>query len=175
MAELCVLGLLQILHDHSCRHHSAVQVVHTESLQILHGKVFVESLAGGTLGECPVVHLIGDVTCPEYSGKHSSLASLKEYFLGGKVFHELVDALCRSLGKEKFSRTDVQERKSAAGLPEMHCCQEIVLAAVEHILCQSHTGSDQLCDASLHQSLGELGVLQLVADGHTPACSHQFG
>ena len=57
----------------------------------------------------------------------------------------------------------------------MHCCQKIVLAAVEHILCQSHTGSDQLCDTSLYQSLGELGVLQLVADGHTPACSHQFG
>ena len=39
----------------------------------------------------------------------------------------------------------------------------------------SRTGSDQLCDTSLYQSLGELGVLQLVADGHTPACSHQFG
>ena len=47
--------------------------------------------------------------------------------------------------------------------------EEVVLLVVQHIVVHGHARRHQLCDAALHQLLRQLGVLQLVTDGHAPS------
>ena len=55
MADVRVLGNLQVLHDGTCRHDAALQVLHAETLQALGTKMFQEFLSGRLLGKHPVV------------------------------------------------------------------------------------------------------------------------
>ena len=56
----------------------------------------------------------------------------------------------------------------------MHAGQEVVLLIVQHVVREGHTRGHQLCDTSLHQFLRQLGVFQLVADGHAFASTNQL-
>ena len=53
--------------------------------------------------------------------------------------------------------------------------QEIVLLVVEHGVLHGHTRRHQFCDAALDELLCQLGVFQLVTDGHTFAGTDELG
>ena len=53
----------------------------------------------------------------------------------------------------------------------MHGCQEIVLLVVQHVIAQGYTRRHQFGNTSFNELLRQLGILQLVTDGHTLACS----
>ena len=150
MTHLRVLCLFQIKHDDTRCHHSAMQVIHPESLEVFHSEVLIEPLAGGALGEGPVVHLEGGMPCAERAIEHRALATLIEDLLGSEVLHQLIDVLGCSLGGEKLAGADIQECQTAGGLAEVDGCQEVVLAAVEHVLRHGHTRCNELRDAALH-------------------------
>ena len=70
----------------------------------------------------------------------------------------------------------------------MDGCEEVVFLVVEHIVAHGHTRCDEFGDPPLHHfvHLGEpllsfngcpflLGILQLVADGHTFTGPDEFG
>ena len=70
----------------------------------------------------------------------------------------------------------------------MDGCKEVVLLVIEHIVAHGHTRCDQFGDAALHHfiHLGQsflsldglaflLGILQLVADGHSLARPDELG
>ena len=56
----------------------------------------------------------------------------------------------------------------------MDSSQKVVLFIVQHIVGEGHTWCHQFRDASLHKFLGELGVFELVADGHTLTSPDEF-
>ncbi len=57
----------------------------------------------------------------------------------------------------------------------MHSPEEVVLAVVEDIVSQGHAGGDKLGDVALDQAvLHQLGVFELLADGHTFAGPDEF-
>ena len=53
--------------------------------------------------------------------------------------------------------------------------KEIVLFVVKDGILHGHARRHQLSDAALDQFLGQLGVFQLVADGHALAGTDEFG
>ena len=57
----------------------------------------------------------------------------------------------------------------------MHGGEEVVLLVVEYVVVDGHTGGNQFGDAALHQFLGELGVFELVADGHALSGAYELG
>ncbi len=57
----------------------------------------------------------------------------------------------------------------------MHGSHEIVLAVVEYVVVYRHAGGDKLSDAALHELLGELRILELLADSHALSGAHEFG
>ena len=57
----------------------------------------------------------------------------------------------------------------------MDAGKEVVFAMVEDIVIDRDARSYQLCDAAFHQFLGQLGVLELFADGDPFPGAYQFG
>ena len=57
----------------------------------------------------------------------------------------------------------------------MHRCEEVVLAAIEHIIVYRYAGRHQFGDAAFHEFFGQFGVLELFAYRHALAGAHEFG
>lgn len=56
----------------------------------------------------------------------------------------------------------------------MHSREEVVLAVIEYIVIDRNARRDKFGDASFHQLLCELGVLELLTNGHTLPGSHKL-
>ena len=127
------------------------------------------------LGEHPVFHLKGEELARERLLEAGAVAALYEHLLGGKVGEQLIYIVNRPLGSEKLAGADVEQRHASSFLAKVHGGEEVVLLAVEQGVAHHHAGGDELGDAALNELLGELWVLELVADGHALAGSHQLG
>ncbi len=57
----------------------------------------------------------------------------------------------------------------------MYGGEEVVLAVGEHVVVEGDAWGDKLGDAALDEFLGELRVLELLADGHALARAHELG
>ncbi len=57
----------------------------------------------------------------------------------------------------------------------MYSTQEVVLTRIQDIVIKRYPGCDQFRNPAFYDGLGELGVFELVANGHPLACPHQFG
>ena len=127
------------------------------------------------LSKHPVVQLEGEELAAEVALEHRPLASFEEHLLGAEVVEQLVDVVEGAFCRQKLARRYVQKSHAAGSLSEVYGSQEVVLAVVQHVVVDADTGRHQLRDAALHQFLGQLGVFQLVADGHALARADQFG
>ena len=56
----------------------------------------------------------------------------------------------------------------------MHGCKKIILTTRQHIIVHGHTGCHEFGDAALHQFLGELRILELLAYGHPLSGTHKL-
>ena len=127
------------------------------------------------VGEYPVLELKSQVARREGGCKALAVAALDEYLLGREVDQQFIDILLVALGGEELARADVEKGDAQHLLAEVHRCQPVVLLAVEHRAAHDHTGGHQFGDAALDEFLGQLGVLELVADGDALAGTHQLG
>ena len=131
-------------------------------------------LLGGLLGEHPVVKLEGEVLVAEIPLEHVALAPLEEHLLGREIDEQLLNVVVRALAGEELARGYVEESHSAGRLAEVDGGQEVVFLVVEHIVGHGHARRHQFGNAALDELPGQLGVLQLVADGHSPPCPYQL-
>ena len=108
----------------------------------------------------------------------NSALRLQQYLLGREARQQLVDVVGRSFGGHKLAGGDVEEGNAAmcqGALAKVDGTDEVVLLVVQHIVVDGDARRHQLRNAALHQLLGQLGVFQLVADGHTPSGAYQLG
>ena len=175
MSDVRVLRLLQIEEDCSCCYKSILQMIHTESLQILHLKMLFELLVCCVENKHPVVHFEGEVLTTKITFEHWFSATFEEYFLRGEIREKLIYIVGGSLRNEELTRGYVEERNAASRFAEMHCRQEVVFLMVQHRVTHCHTWCHQFGDATLHKFLRQLRVFQLVANRHTLSCTNQFG
>ena len=175
MGYLRVQGLLQVLQDGSSSYHTTPQVVDTKALERAHIEVLVELLVGSLLSKHPVIQFEGAETGAKVALEVVAALPVVEHLLGLEVANELLHIVVGALARKELTCRDVEESHPTDSLAEVDSTEEIVLLVVEHRVLHSHTRGDQLRDASLHQFLGELGVFQLVADGHAPACTDELG
>ena len=81
----------------------------------------------------------------------------------------------RTFGYKVFTGGYVQKRYAPRSLAKVYGSKEVVLLVLQHIVAHGNTGRNQFGNAAFDESLGKLGVLQLVTDSHTAARTYQFG
>ena len=80
------------------------------------------------------------------------------------------------LGHFERAGGGVQEGRAALLPVKVQAGEPVVLLAFEHSLSEGDAGGQDFRDAPLDKlGLGELGVFQLVADGHFVAGAHELG
>ena len=99
---------------------------------------------------------------------------IQQNLLWLQVTQQLLHVVVSALTRQELARRDVEERNATRRLPKMHSAKKIVFFVVQHVVRQRHTRRHQFRDATLHEFLRQLGVFQLVADGHTLACTDEF-
>ena len=175
MGYLRVQRLLQILQNSTSSNNSTLQVVNAKALQRLHVEVLVQLLMGRLLCEHPVVELEGDEPIAKIVLKVVLAPSVVEHLLGLEVANKLLHIVVGSLACQKLTRRDVEEGNTTRALAKMNGSQKVVLLVVQHRVLHGHTRRHQLRNASFHQLLGQLGVFQLVADGHPFTSPDELG
>ena len=149
-------------------------MLHAEALQVLHLKVLEQLLAGGGFGKHPVVQLEGKELVAEVALEHGALAALEEYLLGTEVVQQLVHVVEGAFGCKELTGRYIEESHTTRAFAKVHGRQEVVLAVVQHVVVDADTRRHKLGNATLHQLLGQLGVFQLVTDGHALAGSDKL-
>ena len=175
VAYLRVLRHDEVLQDGSRSDDAVLQVLHAEAFQILHLEMLQQLFACRRLSKHPVVQLEGEELAAEVALEHRPLASFEEHLLGAEVVEQLVDVVEGAFCRQELTRRYVQKSHAAGSLAEVYGSQEVVLAVVQHVVVDADTGRHQLRNAALHQLLGQLGVFQLVADGHALARTDELG
>ena len=150
-----------------------MHVVHTEALEVFYLEVLAQLLSGRLLNEHPIVHLEGARLEMEH-GNLVALAALEKQLLGIVGSKQRTDVVGAALGNHKLAGGDIHKGNADGGAAEMHGGQEVVLPGLQYRLALHNTGRHQFGDASLDQFLRQLGVFQLIADGHTLAGTHQL-
>ena len=175
MPYLRMLRHDEVLQDSSRSDDTVLEMLHTETFQVLHLEMLQQLLAGGSLGKHPVVQLESEELAAEVPFEHQPLATLEKHLFGGKVVQQLVHIVERAFRRQKFARRYVQESHTAGTLAEVYGSQKVVLPVVQHIVVDGDSRRHQLRDAPLYEFLCQLRVLQLVADGHALAGTYQLG
>ena len=132
-------------------------------------KVFGKFLRSCLLCKHPVIEVEDGIV-----GVEIQLTSFDKNLLWGKVCQHLVDILPVSLVTEEFSCGDIEQGNAQSHLSMMYGTQEVILLVVQDIILQGNTWCDQFCNATFYKFLCQFWIFQLVADGHSPACSYQF-
>ena len=175
MSYLRMLRHNEVLQDSPRSDDTVFEMLHAESLQVFHFKVFQQFLAGGGFRKHPVVQLESEELAAEVSFEHQPLATLEKHLFGGKVVQQLVHIVERSFRRQKFARRYVQESHTAGTLTEMNGGEEVVFTVIQYIVVNGYARRYQFGDTAFHQFLGELRVFQLVANGYALARTYQFG
>ena len=174
VADLRMLRDVEIVKDGAGSHYGVVHLVDAEPFQALCLELLKQTIVGGLLGKHPLVHLIGEVFRRERLVEAFTARAFDKHLLRREIGQQLVHVVHRAFGRHELAGADVQESHAARLAAEMHRPEEIVLAIVEHIAVDGHARSHQFGNSALHELLRQLGVLQLLADGHTLSGTHQL-
>ena len=150
VADVCVLGQFQVLHNSPSSYHSVVQMVYTETLQILCSEVFQQFLACRKVGKYPVFHFIHTQACTEMAFKVRLSGTVVQHFLWRKVANELFNIVERALTSEKFACRNVEKAHTTRTFAEVNGSQEVVFLVVQHVVAHSNTRRNKFRYASSH-------------------------
>ena len=164
----------QILQDSTGSNDTVLQVLYSETFQILRFKVFQQFLTGSRFCKYPVVQLECKELVTEITFKHQAFATFKKNFLRGKVIQQLVYIIKRSFCSKEFTGRNIEKSNSTGSLSEMNGSQEVIFFIVQNIIIDRNTGSNQFGNATLHQLLRHFRAFQLVTDGDTFSGTNQF-
>ena len=175
--DVCYLRVLcqfQILQDGSRGYHAVLQMVDAKALHRLHTEVLQQFLHGTLLRKHPVVELEGEELRAEVLFEVTLAGTVQEHLLRLQVAQHFFNVVVGALTRQELARRDVEERHATGHLAEVHSAEKVILLVVQHVVRQRHARRHQLGDAALHEFLRQLGVLQLVADGHALAGTYQL-
>ena len=175
MGYLRVQRLVQILQNSPCGYDATLQVVDSKAFQRLDIEVLVQLLMGRLLGKHPVVELVGAETGAKITLEVLLAPTVVEHLLGLEVAYQLLHIVVGALTRQELACRYVKEGHATGSLAKMDGSQKVVLFIVEHGVLHGHARRHQLRNAALHQLLGQLGVFQLVTDGHALACPDELG
>ena len=175
MRYLRVQRLFEVLQDGSGGNDSTSQMVDAKALERLDLKVLVKLLVSRLFGKHPVVHLESAEARAEVALEVVAMLTVVEHLLGTERADEFLDVVIGTLADEEFTCRDVEERHTTGRLAKVYGGQEVVLLIVQHVVLHGHTRRHQFGDASLDEFLGQLGVLQLVANGYALASPDELG
>ena len=164
----------QILQNSTGSNDAILQMLHSETFQILRFKVFQQLLTGSRFCKYPVVQLEREELITEITFKHQAFATFKKNLFRGKVIQQLVYIIKRSFCSKEFTGRNIEKGNSTGSLSEMNGSQKVILFIVQYIIIDRNTGSNQFGNATLHQLLRHFRVFQLVTDGDTFSGTNQF-
>ena len=164
----------QILQNSTGSNDTVLQMLHSETFQILRFKVFQQFLTGSRFCKYPVVQLEREELVTEITFKHQAFATLKKNLFRGKVIQQLVYIIKRSFCSKEFTGRNIEKGNSTGSLSEMNGSQKVILFIVQYIIIDRNTGSNQFGNATLHQLLRHFRVFQLVTDSDTLSGTNQF-
>ena len=107
--------------------------------------------------------------------ERAQLLPLHHHLGGVEVGHELVDIVHVALSHIELARGDVEKADAVHLVGQMQTTEEVVLLDFQHHIVVGDARGDKLGDAALDETLGGLGVFQLLADGDTHAGTHEAG
>ena len=149
--------------------------MNAEAFQRFGPELLAEFLAVDLLRKDPFVESVGVEFRAERTGETVLVAALIDHLFGLEIRNQLIDVAVRAFGHVEFARGDVQ-KSHARDLPaEVDRRDEVVLLVGQDVVPQHDARGHQLDDAALDEPLHQLGVLQLLADGHALAGPHQLG
>ena len=175
MCYLRVQRLFQVLQDGTGSNDATLQVVDAKALQRLHVEVLEQFLVGSLLGKYPVVEFESHEPIAKIALEVVLTPSVVEHLLGLEVAYQLLHIVVSALAYQKLACRDIQEADATRRLAKMHSTEEVVFLVVQHRILHGHTGRHEFRNTAFYQLFSQLGVFQLVADGHTFACSDEFG
>ena len=180
MAEVGVAGHLQIEKYGTGGRYAELHPFHSEAFEGVGAELSGEFPVARFVDERPFVHR-GDVAAlSEAVAETLHIAAFHEELFGREVGEQDIDVVDRAFGDFECAGRDIQECDSCAGLGvpavalEGYGRQEVVLLLVEQGVVEGHSRGDEFGDPALDQFLGELRVLQLVADCDFVAGPHEF-
>ena len=174
MTYVGMLGLFEVVEDGSGSYKTALQVVHSETLHVLHSEMLQQFLFRGFIGKNPVFQFVSVILRTEITLKYILLSTLIEHLFRREVGKEFFDIISSTLGSKELTRRDIEECSSASTFAEISGSKEVILFRIEYVIVESHTRGDQFGNTSFHQFLGKFGIFKLVADSHTLSCTNQF-
>ena len=174
MARFAVLGEFEVVENGPGGRNAAGEVVHAEALEGFGPELLAEFLAVDVLRKDPLVETVSVEFRPERTGKTVLVAALVDDLLGLEVRDQLVYIAVRSLGHIELARGDVQKSHARRLPAEIDRRDEVVLLVGQDVVAQHDARSHQFDHAALDESLHQLGILQLLADGHALARPHQL-
>ena len=173
--RLAVLGEFEVVENGPSGRNAAGELLHAEAFQRFGSELLAEFLAVDLLRKDPFVETVGVEFRAERTGETVLVAALIDHLLGLEIRNQLIDVAVRAFGHVEFARGDVQ-KSHARDLPaEVDRRDEVVLLVGQDVVPQHDARGHQLDDAALDEPFHQLGVLQLLADGHALAGPHQLG
>jgi len=99
----------------------------------------------------------------------------KQDFSGADLLDELIDFAGRRLGDAKLAGGDIDVGQSREIAAAGHGGEIVVLVRAQQVEVAGRARRDHARDVSLYELLGELGILQLIADGDAVAFRDELG
>ena len=129
---------------------------------------------GSLLCKHPVVEFESHQTIAKVAFEVVFATPIVEHLFGLEIANELLHIVVSTFAYQEFTRRDIQKRNATGRLAKMHSREEVVLLVVQHRILHGHTRRHQFRNTSLDKLLRQLGIFQLVADGHTLASTNQL-
>ena len=174
VADAGVLGDVEIVQDDAGGYHRVVHAVEAEAFQRRRTELGAQPFAGGVERKEPVVKFKQQVfvaqclLCPGFQ------SAFHQHLLRRHVGHDFVNIVGRTFRRQELARRYVEEGYTYTAFAEVQGGQEVVLAVRQHVVVLHHAGCNQFGDAALYKFFGQLGILELLADGHSLARADQF-
>ena len=166
--------LFQVLQNGTAGYDAVLQVLHAKAFQRLHVKVLQQLLVCRLVSKHPVIEFERAVAGTKQALEVLLARAVVEHLLGLYVGEQLLYVVVGAFACEELTRRDVEERDATGSFSEVYGRQKVVLLIVQHGVAHGNTGRHQLRNAALDQFLGQLGVFELVADGHALAGTDEF-
>ena len=123
----------------------------------------------------PIFQSIGVLPRDEARHQRILLPLGIEQFAGAKTFHPLRHTLPPFHAHQELPGGDVQKGQTVPSRAVTDRREPIVVPVIHDTIAERYAGRDHFRDPTFHDGLGQLGILQLIADRYSMPRADQFG
>ena len=173
--ELTVMCCVQVVKDDTCRDGGVRRIVQPKPLQRTRGELLFDLVECMGFGEHPIVESGPCHVVPKQRTNVAFTLPVDQPLFGLQTSQDAVDPTRVTFRDLEFASAQIKQRQPHGFRGPMDGCDIVVGLAFKHVVVHHQSRSHQFCDASLHQSLGLLGVFELVAHGHLQSRFDELG